>query len=169
MILKPAAGLGTIALLTVTAAAQGQSGLRATVSTGIFPSLTQVAPVDPIGIGLEFTPEWRWRSGVGIGVGFRYVVYSGVPNHGSLFLEAKWVAASGTIRPILGLRAGLFGGGDDGVDEGYFGVQAGPMVGFEKPISPNTSLVILGTALGTAGVYRSAQLMPGLQFGVAVR
>jgi hypothetical protein len=144
-------------------------GFRVTFGGGLVSSLAEVAPTRPVGIGFEVQPEWRSRGGFGLGVGFRYVSYPGVPNHGSLYLEAKKIWNAPPIRPLVGLRAGVFSGGDQGGDDPFIGVVGGPVLGFEKPLSPSATLQVAATLLETVALFRGLQGMYALHVGVVVR
>ncbi len=150
--------------------AQGKpAGFRVTFGAGLVSSLAEVAPRRPVGIGFEVQPEWRSRGGFGLGVGFRYVTYPGIPNHGSLYLEAKRVWNTPALRPLAGLRAGVFGGGDRGGDDPFIGLLGGPVLGFEKPLSPSATLQVTATLLETVALYRDPAGMYGLHVGLVFR
>jgi len=149
-------------------AQQGRRGLRFSMTTGVSSSVAELAPTRPAGIGFEVQPEWRTSGGFGIGVGFRYVTYRAVPDHGALFLEVKKVWNGPSIQPFVGMRGGLFGGGDVGGDDGFFGLVAGPVAGFEKPLTPGVSLQVAATALELAPLFASRQTMVGLHVGIVL-
>jgi len=152
------------------AQAQTARGLRLAISAGAFGSLTQLASTNDVGLGGEITPEFRFGSGIGVGVGFRYVRYPEVRDHGAIHLDLRktW---SGTrpVAPVVGLRITAFYGGDDEGDDPYLGVGAGPLAGFERRLGPRTSVQVLGTILAINAIFRSPQVLPGIQVGVVLR
>lgn len=151
------------------ATAEAQKGFRLGLSAGVFEPLTEVAATNPVGLGVEVNPEWRTAGGFGLGLGFRYVVYAGVPDHGALHLDVKKTWTTGRVRPVIGLRFGAFAGGDRGGDDPFIGVQAGPLLGIEAPLSERVSFTATASALGMAPLFRGIGLFPGLQAGIVIR
>ncbi|MGE0442376.1 MAG: hypothetical protein AB7L66_02165 [Gemmatimonadales bacterium] len=156
---------GVIAALASAEPAEAQGpGLLMGLAMG--PSLTEFLAANPVGVGAVIKPEWRFSNGTGIGIGLRFLVYRGVPNHGLLFVELGRMATSGTVRPVFAIRAGLFSGGDRGADDSYLGGQAGPLLGFEHPLSPDASLHVAGTLLATQALHRDFRWVGGLEAGI---
>lgn len=156
-------------LLAPAAAARGQ-GFHVALSSGVARSLAEVAPSPPgAGAVLEVQPGWRFRSGLSLGVGVRYTAYAGVPDRGALYVEGRYTGPRGAVRPVIGLRAGGFTGGDEGGDDPYIGVEVGPIAGVEVPVGQGVALQALGSVYGVAALFRGLRALPGFQVGVVIR
>lgn len=128
-----------------------------------------VFPRPAVGGSLEVQPHYRFRSGLSLGLGYRHTFYAGAPSRGSVYLDARYTGTRGSVRPVLGLRAGGFAGGDEGGDDPYLGLELGPVAGIDAPLGPRASFQALASAYGVLGLYRGLRVMPGVQAGLVLR
>ncbi|MGE0555391.1 MAG: hypothetical protein AB7R55_18325 [Gemmatimonadales bacterium] len=160
----------TTLLCLATAAEAGAQRPGITLSAGVAASLAELAPREPgAGLTLEAVPDLRFRSGFSIGLGFRYTVYSGVPDRETILVDLRYTRPGPGWRPVLGLRGAAFHGGDEGGDDAYIGVELGPVVGLERQVGPRLAVQALGSVAGVLALYRGARVLPSAQLGLVLR
>jgi hypothetical protein len=153
----------------VPSVAAAQPGFRLGVAVGAFSPLTQLSDARPIGLGIDVAPEWRSRGGFGLSAGFRYIRYSEVPDHRAISIDARKYLRSGRAQPIIGLRLTGFVGGDAEGDDPFIGIGVGPVGGVEWAVGDRVALQVIGSVLAVQALYRDAQALAGLQFGMVIR
>lgn len=159
-----------LALVAPAAAAQG---FRFVVSTGVHNSTVRHASFrPPLGASVEATAHIGLGSGFSLGPGFRYIGYDRVADRCVVFADFRYTArarSSGTgLRPIVGLRAGVFAGGDEGGDDPYIGFEGGPIFGTLIPLGKRADLQLLGSLMAARALFGGVRAYGGLQIGVAL-
>ena len=158
-----------LAAMTLTAPLAAQR-LEVAIAAGVSKPLAEISPTRPgAGVSVEIQPQLQFRSGFGLGLGFRHTAYAGVPDRGSLYADVRYTGRRGPVRPVVGLRAGGFVGGDEGGDDAYLGLEIGPIAGIDVPRGRRASFQALGSAYTVLALYRGVRLMPGLQVGLVLR
>jgi hypothetical protein len=169
MLVARIAGLIGAVALSWCRPALGQ-GLELSLTTGVSGELAEFSGQQPdLGLLLELQPQWRFGSGLSLGVGFRYTAYASVPDRESIYLDLRFIGRRPGVRPVMGLRAGGFHGGDTEGDDPYIGLEIGPVGGVEVPLRERADLQLLGSAYGVLGLFRGFRVLPGVQVGLVVR
>lgn len=169
MLVARIAGLVGAVALAWFRPALGQ-GLELSLAAGVSGALAEISPQRPdLGAVLEVQPQWRFGSGLSLGAGFRYTAYASVPDRESVYLDVRFTRRRPGIRPVIGLRAGGFHGGDAEGDDPYIGLEIGPVGGIEVALRERVTLQALGSAYGVLGLFRGFRVLPGVQVGLVLR